>query len=187
MNESESFPSESVSTGPRWGRIAAWVLVIGLLAVVAIQLRKAQEGTVQLNRPVPEFSFTTFEGIEYTPADMHGKVVLVNFWASWCLPCEEEAAELQQAWEMYEPTGEVLFVGLAWTDTDAGAAAYLQRFGITYPNGHDLGTRISQAFRTRGVPETYVIDPDGNLSSVQIGPYPSVEHITAAIERALGN
>ena len=71
-------------------------------------------------------------------------------------------------------------------DTETGALAYLDRFDITYPNGPDLGTRISQAYRMRGVPETYIVGPDGRISVVQIGPYTSVDQIVAQIDQALG-
>jgi cytochrome c biogenesis protein CcmG/thiol:disulfide interchange protein DsbE len=73
-----------------------------------------------------------------------------------------------------------------YVDTEPEALAYLAQYGITYPNGPDLGTRISQAFRIRGVPETYILDPDGRVAKVKIGPYPSLEMIVADIEAVLG-
>jgi len=189
MSEDSQTPEQEdlkeVHNGVRWGRIAAWALVIGLLAVVAVQLRKAQEGTVVVNQPAPEFTLVTFDDEEITPEDRAGMVTVLNFWASWCIPCLEEAPELQQAWEMYEPTGKVLFIGAAYVDTDANAAEYLERFGITYPSGHDFGTAISQAFGVRAVPETYIIDGDGVLRYIKVGPFTSFSEISAAIDRVL--
>ncbi len=112
-------------------------------------------------------------------------MVVVNFWASWCKPCEQEAADLQRAWEEYRPGGEVVFLGVDYIDTQKEALEYLQRFAITYPNGPDLGTRIAQAFRIRGVPETYIIDPEGELVFVKIGPYSSLAEIRAGIDPLL--
>jgi cytochrome c biogenesis protein CcmG/thiol:disulfide interchange protein DsbE len=112
-------------------------------------------------------------------------VVVLNFWASWCKPCEQEAAELEQAWQKYEPTGQVLFLGADYVDTEPEARIYLQKFGITYPTGPDLATRISQMFRIQGVPETYFIDRDGVLQYVMIGPFSSVDQITAQIDKLL--
>ena len=75
---------------------------------------------------------------------------------------------------------EVVFLGIAWTDTPDNAADYLERFDITYPNGPDLGSRISAIFnRNLGVPETYFIDRDGVMRSIKIGPFTSVSEIQA--------
>ncbi len=166
-------------------QLLVWVAVLFLMGVVAIQLSKTQEGTVQIGDKAPDFVLTTFEGYDIASTDLLGKVVLINFWASWCKPCEVEAADLQTAWEMYEPGGDVVFLGIAHLDTDKEAAGYLERFKITYPNGHDLGTRISQAFRTTGVPETYIIDQNGIIAKVKIGPFTSLSEITSAIDSLL--
>ena len=168
-----------------WAKLLAWGLVLGLLTVVAIQLAASQQGNVGPGEPAPNFTLTTFEGEEIGAADMQGKVVVLNFWASWCKPCEQEAADLQTAWEMYEPSGEVLFLGADYVDTQIEASQYLEKFSITYPNGPDLGTRISQAFRIRGVPETYFIDQEGNLAYVKIGPFTSLNEITTIIDGLL--
>ena len=169
----------------RWGMAAAWLVVMGLLVIVAIQLKKAQQGTVVAGEPSPAFILTTFEGEDIALADLRGKVVVLNFWASWCKPCEQEAADLQTAWEIYQPNGEVVFLGVDYVDTDIEAAKYIEKWHITYLNGPDLGTRISQSFRIRGVPETYIIDREGVLRYVKIGPFVSLQEITAAIESVL--
>jgi cytochrome c biogenesis protein CcmG/thiol:disulfide interchange protein DsbE len=157
-----------------------------LLAIVAVQLKKAQEGSIVIGELAPEFTLTTFEGETVTPEEMRGKVLVVNFWASWCKPCEQEAADLQTAWELYQPGGEVLFLGVDYVDTQAEAMEYMSKFGITYPSGPDLGTSISQAFRMSGVPETYVIDKEGMLIYKKIGPFLSLSEITATIDPLLG-
>jgi cytochrome c biogenesis protein CcmG/thiol:disulfide interchange protein DsbE len=115
-------------------------------------------------------------------SDFSGQVVVLNFWASWCKPCEQEAAELQEAWTIYEPTGQVVFIGADYVDTEPEARVYLQKYGITFSNGPDMGTRISQLFRIQGVPETYFIDKTGVLRYVQVGPFTSLGAIQAIID-----
>ena len=168
-----------------WGRGLVWVVVLGLLAVVALRLRTAQLGAVQPGDAAPAFTLITFDGEEIGPEDMAGKVVVVNFWAAWCKPCEQEAAHLQDAWELYAGRGDVLLLGVDYADTERPAKLYLQKFDITYPNGPDLGTRVSQAFRITGVPETYVIGKDGVLTFVKFGPFISLEELTTVIDAAL--
>lgn len=167
---------------PRWGRILVWTGLLALLAVVGLQLIKTQQGPVGLGRPVPAYTLTTFDDSQISSADLAGKVVVINFWASWCKPCEQEAAELEEAWRFYQPRGDVVFLGIAYTDTEKKALGYLERFGITYPNGPDLGTRISHAFGITGVPETYIVDRDGNLAHFKKGPFNSLAEIRRAVD-----
>jgi cytochrome c biogenesis protein CcmG/thiol:disulfide interchange protein DsbE len=168
-----------------WGRILVWVGLLALLALLALGLRRSQQGPVQDGDTVPNFALTTFEGETINLTDLQGKVVVLNFWASWCTPCEQEAADLEAAWRDYQPGGEVVFLGVDYVDTEPEALSYLKKFDISYPNGPDLGTRISQAFRIRGVPETYIIDQDNVLRYTQIGPFASKAQIISIIDPLL--
>jgi cytochrome c biogenesis protein CcmG/thiol:disulfide interchange protein DsbE len=86
---------------------------------------------------------------------------------------------------MYQDRGDVLFLGVDYVDTEREALKYLERFGITYPNGPDLRTDIYRAFRARGVPETFFIDQQGRIAYVQIGPFETLEQITTIIDAIL--
>lgn len=172
---------------PLWARILIWGLLIGLLVLLGIGLRRAQQGTVQPGERIPDFSLALFSGYEYNGqadiklSDMRGKVVFVNFWASWCKPCEQEAPALEGAWQYYQPDGKVAFLGVDYVDTEAAARVFLEKFNVTYPNGPDIGTKISQLFRIKGVPETYVIDPEGVLRYVKIGQFSSADEIKSVV------
>jgi cytochrome c biogenesis protein CcmG, thiol:disulfide interchange protein DsbE len=180
---------------PIWAQITIWIFLVGLLAIVAVGLKRAQEGTVQPGAKVEDFEFNLFQGYEHNGqsqiklSDLRGKVVVVNFWASWCKPCEQEAAELEAAWKEYGATGQVVFIGADYVDTPNEANVYLKKFGITYPNGEDRDLKhdrpLSQYFRIKGVPETYFIDKNGVLQYVQIGPFSSIEQIRAQIDPLL--
>ena len=173
---------------PLWAQIIIWAILVALLVFVAIALKRSQQGTVQPGDKIPEFSMTMFSGYELNGAaqvkvsELRGKIVMINFWASWCKPCEQEAADLRDAWTYYKDSGKVSFIGADYVDTEPEARAYLEKFGITYPNGPDLGTKVSQLFRIKGVPETYFLDQDGVLRHVQVGPFTSVDEIKAIID-----
>jgi cytochrome c biogenesis protein CcmG/thiol:disulfide interchange protein DsbE len=110
---------------------------------------------------------------------------VINFWASWCQPCASEAADLQRAWEKYRAGNKVIFLGVDYVDTKPEATSYLTQYNITYPNGPDLGTRISQTFHIQGVPETYIIDRNGKLAFKEIGPFASEDAITSIVDSLL--
>lgn len=183
--ESQKKPVSILGKDFSIGALVAWIAVLGLLALLAFGLLRNQEGPVTVGEEVPQFTLTTFEGEEISFQDLEGKVVVLNFWASWCKPCEEEAAELETAWRIYQPRGDVVFLGVDYVDTEPEAKAYLEKFDVTYPNGPDLRTKISQAYRIRGVPETYIINKDGKLAAFKISPFTSLAEIQGMIDPLL--
>jgi cytochrome c biogenesis protein CcmG/thiol:disulfide interchange protein DsbE len=190
-SQEEILPSKKGVPGYVQGII--WLLLLALLTVVAFGLRRSQQGTVQVGDTIPDFALKFFDGYQFDGktdlklSDLKGKVVVMNFWASWCIPCEEEAAALESAWKSYADSGKVVFIGVDYVDTEPEARKYLQKFDITFPNGPDLGTKISQMFRIKGVPETYFIDQSGKLVYIQIGPFASEDEIHAIIDPLIGN
>jgi len=157
-----------------WGRVARWaavLFVVGLLTLLGWGVVRAANGP-RNSGMAPDFTLTGFDGRTVTLSQFRGQVVIINFWASWCPPCREEAAYLERTWRKYEGKG-VVFIGVDWVDTEKEALAYIKEFDITYLNGPDLGTRIAQAYRIQGVPETFYVDKTGRLRGVKIGPlYP---------------
>ena len=151
----------------------AFALVLALLGLLAWGLKKAQAGPVDSGL-APDFSLTGFDGRKVTLSQLRGQVVIINFWASWCPPCREEAAYLEQTWRKYKDQG-VVFIGVDYVDTKKEALAYIQEFDITYINGPDLETAISDAYNIQGVPETFYVSKSGQLRGVHIGPLKSPE------------
>ena len=170
---------------PQWVIISAFAVLLAFLALMGWGLKNAQQGPIQVGNSVPPFELTTFDGQIIKTEDLIGKVIVVNFWASWCKPCEQEAADLEEAWQNYQDSEEVVFLGVDYVDTETEARGYLEKFDITYPNGPDLRTAISPLFKISGVPETYVIDKNGKLAARKIGPFVSLNEISSMIDSAL--
>ncbi len=166
-------------------KILIWGGVVLLLLILGFGLIQSQQGQIGRGELAPDFELKSFSGETYQLSDFRGSVVVVNFWASWCDSCKPEAKDLEAAHKYYQPRGDVLFLGVDYVDTEPEALAYLDEFQITYPNGPDLRTQISQAFRIRGVPETFIIDQNGVIVHVQIGPFRSLEDILSIIDPLL--
>lgn len=170
---------------PAWVIGIAFFLLVGFLAMIGMGLRRAQSGPIVIGQKVPDFELQSFSGETLSTDSMDGKVIVVNFWASWCKPCEQEAFELESAYQYYKDRGDVVFMGIDYVDTEPEALGFINQFGLTYTNGPDLGTKVSQMFRISGVPETYIIDKKGNLAFVKKGPFESLTEIQSALDSLL--
>jgi len=166
-------------------KLLLWGGLAFLLMVLVVGLIQSQQGQVGQGEMAPDFELKSFSGETYQISDFRGSVIVVNFWASWCESCKPEAADLEAAHKYYQPRGDVLFLGVDYVDTEPEALAYLEEFQVTYPNGPDLRTKISQAFRITGVPETFIIDQDGVIVYVRVGPFRSLEEIKSFIDPLL--
>lgn len=162
--------------------ITCFLLLAGLIALVTAGYFRSKSDTIALGQKLPDFTLTTFDGQVIRPSGYSDTVLVLNFWASWCQPCEEEAAALEKSWQYYKPGGKVIFLGIDYVDTKPQALKFLQKYGVTYPNGPDLGTRIASAFRVRGVPETYIFGRDGRLAYYIKGPFSSDDEIIKIID-----
>ena len=140
--------TESTIPAPRrgvalWIQVIIWVFLVGLLAIIAMGLRRAQQGTVQPGQKIDNFTVPLYSGYqldgksEINLDDLRGKVVVINFWASWCKPCEQEAAEIQQAFvRHFRNSGPISTEGEKqwWKDvvhrvfSDVGMIADFDRF-----------------------------------------------------------
>ncbi len=143
-----------------------------------------QSGFALIDRPAPAFTTSLFDGGELALSDLEGRPVVINFWASWCAPCRDEAIPLERAWLAYRER-DVVFVGIDTQDTEDAARAYLAEFGITYPNGRDEDGRISIEYGIVGLPATFFIDRKGIVVSRWVGAIPEatlVQRVEALLE-----
>jgi cytochrome c biogenesis protein CcmG/thiol:disulfide interchange protein DsbE len=147
----------------------AIMALIGLMVWGIGKRAAGTTGSVPVTaRPAPPFTLPLFEGGQFDLAAQRGTPVLINFWASWCIPCEEEAAVLEAMSKAYQ--GRVSFIGVNVQDTDPLARAFLRRFGVTYPNGRDATGSVAVEYGMSGVPETYFVDRNGQLVRKWQGP-----------------
>ena len=108
-----------------------------------------------------DFELTLFDGETLRLSDLKGKVVVLNFWASYCVPCRWEMPAFEAMWQEYKDRG-VVFVGVAVGDTQEDAIAFAEQVGATYPLGLDTSGEIAIDYRATKLPSTYLIDRDGN-------------------------
>jgi cytochrome c biogenesis protein CcmG, thiol:disulfide interchange protein DsbE len=138
----------------------AVLMLLPLLVVVLLGMALIEANQAQLNSGVaPDFTLTTYDGETFTLSEHRGKVVLINFWASWCVPCEAEADDLNAIYNEYKDRGLVM-IGVGYNDTETNARRFMERFDMRYPAAHDRGD-VSRDYRVRGVPETFIIDKNG--------------------------
>jgi cytochrome c biogenesis protein CcmG/thiol:disulfide interchange protein DsbE len=152
--------------------LAVAAVTVALATVIGIRLARgnAQLGEVQLHPyPAPDFAMQTFDGSRFSLGGQRGSVVVVNFWASWCQPCQSEAPVLERAYHRYQPDG-VQFVGVDIKDTPEDARSFLSRYVSTYPNGFDAQKQIYIDYGVYGLPETFVVDRNGLVIHHVIGP-----------------
>lgn len=153
----------------RWLAVAS---VAALVLVLALGFRRdphdVRTGTV--GKPAPAFELARLDGGGTVALrDLAGQAVVVNFFASWCVPCKEEHPVLVRAWERYRTAG-VVFVGILYQDDDAAGLEFTRRLGGTWPTVRDEGGRTALAYGVFGIPETFFIDPDGVIAGRHVGP-----------------
>lgn len=102
-------------------------------------------------------------------ADLRGKVVVVNFWASWCLPCEREAPILDAAQRRLQRSGAGTVLGITFEDATPDSLKFVKKYGVTYPNVRDVGTKLAEQYGTTKLPETFFVDARGRIAALHRG------------------
>ncbi len=153
---------------------AVIVVALALLALLVYGVAKSGTGdpiATALARgervPAPQRALALLDGSgRRSLADYRGKVVVLNYWASWCGPCAEEAPVLVGFQRAYAGRG-VVVLGVVYDDSVAAARAFERRHGIDYPSLRDTDTRLFDDLHNRGVPETFVIDRQGRIAALR--------------------
>lgn len=164
------------------GRYVVLIVALVFIALLAYGLITAGDKRVEAGQ-APDFTLTSFDGETLRLADMRGQVVVLNFWATWCISCKDEAVDLELAWQDYKDQ-PVRFIGVDYLDQEPLNLEWIERYGITYPNGPDIQGRIYNAYGVEGLPETFVIDQQGNVAKVFVGAT-TREALGAEIDRLL--
>jgi cytochrome c biogenesis protein CcmG/thiol:disulfide interchange protein DsbE len=149
------------------GAVLAFIVV--LLALFAAPGYRQGEPSLR-GRPAKDFPLT-LNGNPAHLSDLRGKVVVLNFWASWCQPCQEEAPGLNQLQQRIAPLGgTILGVNVGIDDDESTYRAFLAQYGVDFPTYRDTSKQIAANYGTTMYPETYVIDRKGRLDRKIVGP-----------------
>ncbi len=154
----------------RWRYFLPIVAVLGVLTLLAYGFTRdpREIKSPLIDRRAPALALTLFDGGRFELQGHRGKVIVVSFWASWCVPCREEAPLLEAAWRAYRDQG-VLFVGVNVQDQEAAARQFIKEFGLSFPNGPDPGSRIAVDYGVYGIPELFFVDGGGRITYKHIG------------------
>jgi cytochrome c biogenesis protein CcmG/thiol:disulfide interchange protein DsbE len=157
-----------VKVRARWLIPLAALPLVGLLAYGFRTDPRAIPSPL-VGRPAPPFTLTSFDGAPVSLEGTRGRVLVLNFWASWCYPaCYEEAPVLEAGWQRLREQG-VMVLGVAIQDKEPASREFIQRFGLTFPNAPDPTGRTSIDYGVYGVPETFVVDRRGTIRRKHVG------------------
>lgn len=151
--------------------LAVFIGVLAIVGLLAYGLLSKGEGTLAVGDPIPASELPVLGGDGETGslADQRGRWALVNVWASWCGPCRTEAPELQRFYERHGGEGFEI-VGIDTQEPAEDGLAFVDEFGLTYPQLHDGPGEFAEQLKTTGVPENFLVDPEGRIAVLQPGP-----------------
>jgi len=153
-------------------RLTALLLPIALLAVLggwlAVRSGAVAPAMARIGAPAPEFDLVSLDGTPVSLAELAGRPVIVNFWASWCAPCRDEFPLFERA-RVDHGAADLAVVGIVYDDREAAAAAFMEGMGAGWTAAMDPGGEVARAYGIYGPPETFFIGRDGIVAGHQIG------------------
>lgn len=173
----------------RWIALGVGAVVVVLAIVMATQIGgdpTADSTTSQLlGEPAPDFTVRTLDGQQVTLDSLAGRPVIVNFWNTWCPPCEQELPALKEFARRHAEDPDFALVGIVRDDTEKAVRSFVKTEQISWTIGMDPDAAASLAFGTRGQPETFAIDAGGQIVGTQIGAA-SLKDFEALLDAAQG-
>ena len=173
----------------RW--IAGGVAVVLVLLAVVLGTQIGNDPRADANKSqlagkdAPKFTVKTLDGTTLTKSDLAGKATIVNFWNTWCIPCREEADDLQRFYAKHAGDADFQMIGIVRDDNRKSVEQWVRNRGDEWSIAMDPGGNAALAFGTRGQPETFAISPDGLIVGYQFGPS-SVEDLDTLLAAARG-
>ena len=198
-SDSADEPTPAPGRGRLIGAAVAGLAVVALLALLTVGLLNQDRATTiddaltEGERPeAPELSLPLLipggdldqEGEMVSLEALRGRPVVLNFWASWCPPCRDEAPLLEDLWRRYRERG-VVMLGVDVRDLSGNAREFGEEFGYTYPSVRDGTDGTERRFQTTGVPETFIIDRQGRIALHLRGPVTTEEQVSTALDQIL--
>ncbi len=142
------------------------LLVLGTLARVNAQ---EKETLVKVGDDVPEFVVEMFDGQKINIKDLKGKIVLINFWATWCPPCQEELKRVQKEIIDRFKGKDFVFLAISREESKEQVKKFRERNGYTFPMGLDPERKIYSKFATATIPRNFIIDKKGKIVEIEVG------------------
>ena len=172
-------PSEGRSPPRRRARLVA-LLGLGISAAlfaalfVGFAAPKSSEGLPLVGEAAPDFRLPTTDGGNVSLTELRGEVVVLNFWASWCAPCREEAPLLEEVAGEFAPDG-LRVLGVLYQDDPGAAREFERTYGLSYPTVVDAAGRVAIDYGIFGIPASFLIDRAGVIRERKLGPYSGAE------------
>jgi peroxiredoxin len=151
-------------------RIVAVALFAAAVAALVVS-REPSGPVLRAGAIAPDFSLPVAGGAEISLASLRGRVVFVNFWATWCAPCREEAPSLERLYRALQGEDfKILGISIDASADDAAVQAFAREFELSFPIPRDTDKRVYGAYRVSGVPETFLVDREGRVLERFVGP-----------------